>query len=277
MQSQKKTTLAEQADRHVLYQKSVQEPEAEIELMNEKYLELRGRKPVSLREDFCGTAYLSVAWCLADPAHTAVGVDLCHETLEWGRRNNLQPVAGRIGKRLTLIEGDVLDSDSRKCDITCAFNFSYNIFKTREQLLGYFRAARNNLNDEGVLFLDIYGGTEAIDTVEEEREVDDDSFTYVWDQAKYNPITGEMLCHIHFNFPDGSRIERAFTYDWRLWSIPEVIELLREAGFSDTRVYWEEFQDSDDDDEYLEGTGNYRAVTEIENQESWVSYIAAIV
>jgi hypothetical protein len=268
--------MAEQADRHTLYQKSVQEPQAEIELMTEKFFEIRGRKPVSLREDFCGTAYLSVAWCLADPAHTAIGVDLCGDTLEWGKQHNLAPVADRLGERLTLINGNVLDSDAEKTDINCAFNFSYNIFKTREQLLEYFRAARNSLNDDGVLFLDIYGGTEAYDALEEEREVDDEEFTYVWDQEKYNPVTGEMLCHIHFNFPDKSKIHRAFSYDWRLWSIPEVTEVLREAGFSEARVYWEEFEDTDDDDEYLEGTGDYRAVTEVENQESWVSYIAAL-
>ena len=82
-----------------------------------------------------------------------------------------------------------------------------------------------------------------------------------------------MKCYIHFDFDDGSRMERAFEYDWRLWSIPEVTELLYEAGFSKVHVYWEEFVDNgDEDEEYLEGTGEYTAVTEVPQQESWIAY-----
>ena len=35
-----------------------------------------------------------------------------------------------------------------------------------------------------------------------------------------------VTLHIHFEFPDGSRIERAFGYHWRLWQIPELHDLL---------------------------------------------------
>jgi hypothetical protein len=34
-----------------------------------------------------------------------------------------------------------------------------------------------------------------------------------------------LVCHIHFDFEDGSRLERAFSYDWRLWSLPEAISV----------------------------------------------------
>ena len=61
----------------------------------------------------------------------------------------------------------------------------------------------------------------------------------IWDQKAYNPINGDMLCHIHFSFPDGSKIKKAFTYDWRLWTLPEIRELLLEAGFQRATVYWE--------------------------------------
>jgi hypothetical protein len=62
---------------------------------------------------------------------------------------------------------------------------------------------------------------------------------YEWDQAEYNPITGDKVCHIHFEFKDGSRMERAFTYRWRLWTLPELREILGEAGFRTVTVYWE--------------------------------------
>jgi hypothetical protein len=70
-------------------------------------------------------------------------------------------------------------------------------------------------------------------------------------------------------------IKNAFHYEWRLWTLPELRELLLEAGFSKVRVFWEEFEEGDDDDEYLESTGKYTEVEEVENQESWVSYIIA--
>lgn len=267
--------MAEQADRHVLYQKSVQDPETEVELLEQKFQELRGRKPLSLREDFCGTAYLSVYWCESDPQRTAVGVDLCEDTLAWGRKHNLEPVARKVGDRVRLIRGDVLHTPTEPVDLTCAFNFSYNGFKTRDELRTYFQAVHANLNDRGVLALDVHGGPESMDEIVEDREVDDEDFTYVWEQERFNPISHETTCHIHFEFPDGSRMERAFSYEWRLWTLPELRELLTEAGFSKVHVYWEEFEDTDEDSEYLEGTGEYSEVTEVDNQESWVCYVLA--
>lgn len=268
-------SMAELADRHVLYQKSVQDPKTEVELLQKKFKKLRGEKPMSLREDFCGTAFLSAYWCASHKRRTAVGVDLCADTLEWGRVHNVEPAGKKVAQRLQLIRGDVLQTHTEPVDLTCAFNFSYNGFKTRAQLRAYFEAARRSLNERGILVMDVYGGAEAIDSVVEDREVDDEDFTYVWEQERFNPITHETTCHIHFEFQDGSRMDRAFTYEWRLWTLPELRELLTEAGFSKIHVFWEEFEDSDEDSEYLEGTGRYVEVTEVENQESWICYLMA--
>jgi len=270
-------TFASQADRHVLYQKSVQDTDTELELMVEKYREIRGREPLSFREDFCGTALLSVAWCQGGEQRTAQGVDLCEETLNWGREYNLKPVADAIGSQIELVNANVLDISEPQVDITCALNFSYSVFKTRDLLRQYFAATLKGLNKEGVLMLDLFGGTEAIDSTKEKRKVEGEKFKFIWEQEKYNPITSEILCHIHFKFSDGSRIKRAFTYDWRLWTIPEVSELLLEAGYSKVHVYWEEYTDDEDDDDYLVTTGKYIEVDEVENQESWVAYIFAEV
>jgi len=91
--------------------------------------------------------------------------------------------------------------------------------------------------DDGMLLLDAYGGSDAFREIEEKRE--EKGFTYVWDQHFFNPLTGHVINHIHFRFRDGTRLERAFTYEWRLWTLPELTELLREAGFRDVTVYWE--------------------------------------
>ena len=55
----KRTYTAKTADRHELYQLSVQAPETEVEFMTRTFRKLYGRKPLEMREDFCGTALFS--------------------------------------------------------------------------------------------------------------------------------------------------------------------------------------------------------------------------
>ena len=270
---QHKAAMAKLADRHILYQAAVQATDFEIEFYEDRYRELRGKRktPLSLREDFCGTAMLATDWCKSNTKRQAVGVDLCADTLKWGLEHNIKPAG--VQDSVELVCEDVLQVVTSKMDVICAMNFSYCIFKTRELLRSYFENVHKGLKDDGLFFMDLLGGTSTIDVCEEERELEEQSATYVWEQAAFNPINNEMQCYIHFDFDDGSRMERAFEYDWRLWSIPEVTELLYEAGFSKVHVYWEEFVDNgDEDEEYLEGTGEYTAVTEVPQQESWIAY-----
>jgi SAM-dependent methyltransferase len=256
--------LASRADRHDCYQKSVQSPETDLEFFVERFSERRNREPTSLREDFCGTAYLSSFWLEKDPTHSAVCVDFNKETLDWGRERNFSSDAA---KRASFRCADVRDVRSPTVDIACAMNFSFCVFKQRRELLRYFETVHEGLVEDGLFVCELYGGTEAIMAIEEPRAVDD--FTFIWDQAAYNPITNETICHIHFEFKDGSRLDEAFTYDWRLWSIPEVSELLTEAGFASIDVYWEAVDEDGD------GTGEHRLTTEEENQEGWLVLIVA--
>lgn len=260
-------TKAELADRHALYQATVQGPEADCEFLERVYKEKRGKKPLVLREDFCGTANISCVWVDGGKKRRAIGVDLDGPTLEWGRQHNLSKLGKAARARVELHEADVLDGVGDPADITCAMNFSYCVFKTREELRRYFQVAHDKLAKDGIFVCELYGGTEAIVEITDEREYDD--FDYEWEQAKYNPITAETLCHIHFRFDDGSRLERAFTYDWRLWTLPEVQELLREVGFDDVTVYWEGVDEDGD------GSGEFLPTEEEENQESWLAYIVA--
>jgi len=264
---QPKPTMAERADKHELYQGSVQVPEADVEIFENIFMKLRGRRPLTMREDFCGTAFLSCTWVASHPKRRAVGVDLDRPTLDWGEAHNVAKLTPAQRKRLELVEGNVLDGLGTKCELTCALNFSYSVFKTRELLRKYFVSVRECLTDDGVFLTELYGGTEAIVALEEERKCK--GFVYVWEQAKYNPITHETLCYIHYRFKDGSKLERAFTYDWRLWTIPELRELLEEAGFSKVEVWWENV------DEAGEGNGEYTPTESEENQESWLVYVVA--
>ncbi|MBK6923254.1 MAG: class I SAM-dependent methyltransferase [Deltaproteobacteria bacterium] len=264
----KKPTQAERADRHVLYQSSVQVPEGDIAIFEQIFRSLGRRKPLTMREDFCGTAYLSTTWVKSDPKRRAVGIDLDEPTLEWGRQHNLSTLTPAQRKRITLHQADVLDGVGEKTEFTCALNFSYQVFKTRELLRRYFERVRDCLTDDGVFITELYGGTEAVIELEDERQCK--GFVYVWEQASYNPITHDTLCHIHYRFPDRSRLKQAFTYDWRLWTIPELRELLQEAGFREVQVWWEGV------DEDGEGSGDYQPTECEENQESWLVYIVAI-
>ncbi len=264
-------------DRFTLYQKSVQDPDSEIIFLEKTYQELRHCSPLVLREDFCGTGYLATEWSKSAPEHYSVGVDLCAATLQWGQQNNVAVAGEAVAQRVDLVCSNVLEyyNPERLADIICAFNFSYNILKSQQDLLDYFTNAHRGLNDRGLLVIDIFGGTASYDTAEEEREIEDTEFSYIWEQERFNPITHEMLCHIHFKHNDGTQMKKAFSYEWRLRTIPELVDSLKSAGFSKVRCYWEEFVESKDDAEYLEETGNYYETSEVENQESWISYLVA--
>ena len=260
-------TMADRADIHELYEESVQNVEDEVKTLQGIFKDLRGRGAYSLREDFCGTASASCAWAKSSPGHTAVGVDIDPAVLDWGRKNRVGRLPEVDRARVRLIRSDVMTADVDPVDLITAFNFSYWIFKTRDQMRAYFSRVREGLKDDGLFFLDIFGGSEAFEETKEKTK--HDGFTYIWHQAKYEPVTGNMVCHIHFKFPDKSRIRKAFTYEWRLWTLPELRELLVEAGFKNVRVYWEE------EDEEGEGTGDFYEEPVGEADPAWIAYVVA--
>jgi SAM-dependent methyltransferase len=261
-------TQAELADRNVLYQDSVQDVEAEIDFVEETWGELRKRPAELLREDFCGTANTACEWVRRSEEHYAVGVDLDEEVLRWGELNNVSQLSVEEQARVTLVHDDVIDSDVEPADIVLAMNFSYYLMMERSELLEYFESVHEGLVDDGIFFLDAYGGYDAPKVLEEERECD--GFTYIWDQAAFNPIDSSMHCRIHFDFPDGSRMDSAFDYYWRLWTLPEIRELLEEAGFSQVDVYWE-----GTDEETGEGDGVFEPTEVGDADPGWVCYIVA--
>lgn len=261
-------TQAEQADLHVLYQESVQDVEAEIDFVEETWGALRRRPAELLREDFCGTANTACEWVRRDESHYAVGVDVNGDVLRWGELHNVSELNVEQQARITLVHDDVLGADVEPADIVLAMNFSYYLFMERGELLEYFESVHESLVDDGIFFLDAYGGYDAPRVLEEERECD--GFTYIWDQAEFNPIDSIMRCRIHFVFPDGSRIDNAFDYHWRLWTLPEIREVLEEAGFSQVEVYWE-----GTDEETGEGDGIFEPAEVGDADAGWVCYIVA--
>ncbi|MFQ5742065.1 MAG: class I SAM-dependent methyltransferase [Acidobacteriota bacterium] len=256
-------------DKYQMYQLSVQEPEADIDFIHQVFRHHYGRFPRLLREDFCGTAYLACQWVTTHEGNLAWGIDLDDEPLSWGRAHNVSKLTPQQQERLSLVQGDVLEVRHQAVDVVAAFNFSFFTFQTRRALLRYFETARGNLREEGLLLLDLYGGPEAQELVEDTTEYDD--FGYVWDQDEFDAVNNRTVCYIHFDLPDGQRMERAFSYDWRLWTIPELREALIDAGFSATEVYWEGTEEDTG-----EGDGEFTLTESAENSESWIAYLVAI-
>ena len=233
--------MADAADPYRLYERAVQSPEAEVDFVLAQFRRLTGRPARLLREDFCGTAAVSCVWVRRHPDHRALGLDLDPQVLAWARRHNLAGLSASERGRCTLRRGDVLRARPGPVDTVVALNFSYWILKDRASLLRYFRRVHSGLAIDGVFFLDAFGGSDAFLVCTEERPIADaeGAFTYLWEQAHYNPIDGGLICHIHFDFPDGSRREQAYSYDWRLWTLPELREVLVQAGFSRVICYWQ--------------------------------------
>jgi cyclopropane fatty-acyl-phospholipid synthase-like methyltransferase len=250
----------------------VQCPEAEVDFLTKRFRRLRGRAARHLREDFCGTAAICREWVRRDAANTALGLDLDPAVLAWAEAHNLPALEAAQRRRVRLRQADVLTFPPRgDADVVAAMNFSYWLFRERGQLRTYFEAVHAALAADGVFFLDAYGGYDAFREIVEERSVEDEegTFTYRWEQAAYNPIDGRMDCHIHFAFPDASELRRAFSYRWRLWTLPELRELLAEAGFRRVIVYWQGW------DAHGEADGCFEPAEQADADAGWICYLSA--
>ncbi len=260
---------AKKADKYHLYQLSVQSPEPDIKFLNKVYRKARGKKAKHFREDFCGTCLLTATWVNQGKDYTAESYDIDPEPLAWGKRYNLDPL-GKTADRAKQREADVREPSLRKPDVRCAQNFSYWIFKQRSEMLDYFQKCRKDLAKDGVFVMDIHGGPESITYMEEESELDY-GFSYVWDQDEFWPVTSEATMKIHFRFNDGTQIKNAFTYNWRVWTIPELKELLQEAGFKQIDCYWEGTAEDGES-----GNGIFKITQKGTNDLSWVAYLVAL-
>ncbi len=263
--SQKKLSIN---DKYRLYEESVQCHEVDIGFVYKEFQRIFKKDPLVFREDFGGTAAMACDWVKLSPKHKAFSIDFDPEPIQYGIENHFSKLTKEQAKRMKYIEGNVLDPQKMKSDITVAFNFSYFIFKKRSELLNYFKKAYDGLNKDGLFFLDLFGGSDCCEPLEEATE--HDHHTYYWDCDKYNPLTGEMLYYIHFKIlKDKVKYEKVFEYDWRMWTPMELREILEDAGFSSSQTYWE---GTDDDGT---GDGDFYVSDNEENCESWVTYICA--
>lgn len=266
MNKKARVLTARNADKYELYESAVYEPEADLGFIRGLFRRARGRGPRVLREDFAGTSKLSAFWAAGIPDGTAYAVDLDPVPLAWGRRRHLVHM-GKAAQRVHQMRANVLSVRTPPADVVTAFNFSYWIFRERATMLAYYRRVFQSLRPEGAFFMDLMGGPSIQEKLTEKRR--EKGFTYVWEQETTDAIQQHLRCHIHFRFPGGSVMRRAFTYDWRLWHLSELRDLLHEAGFQQVDVYWE------DADRRGRGTGMFRRRKSAKNETAWIAYLVA--
>ncbi len=261
-------------DPYYYYSKSVQSPNEDMEFLDQVYRDVHGKKakPKVMREDFCAAFLNCCSWVKRGPQRIAYGLDLDPEPLDYGRQHYLPTLTKDQARRVILLQKDVLGSGLPKADMICALNFSYSIFKERETIKKYFKNALKNLNQNGIMVLDAFGGIKCWEPNEEEISYDDHDppFSYFWDQDSIDPLTHHGMFYIHFKRKGEAKRQRVFTYDWRLWTVPELKDLLLDAGFSKVLLYWEGTTEDG------EGDGNFQITETGEECESWICYIAGV-
>lgn len=165
-------------------------------------------------------------------------------------------------------------------DIICAFNYSCCCLHSRDELVSYFKHARNNLSRKGGIFvMDLYGGKSSEGDLKLQRKFP--NFTYVWEQAGFDIIHRKTRINLHYHLQKPQRkLRYAFSYSWRLWSLPEIKDCLQEAGFQSIH-FWIRRMPNSEEIKTIKGFGSnrdvkYEEVKSFEQQDSWNAYIVAV-
>jgi len=227
------------------YELCVTEPTRVIPFL----LAAHAHNPRTLREDFSGSAALARAWAASHATRRAIAVDLDPAPLKRAR-----------ARRVRTIEADC-ETCTARADIIAATNFPIGYHHTRRDLLRYLKSARASLNRRGILVFDLYGGRDAFTPgkiiqllrAPKQKPWSGELIEYTFEQREANPLTARVTDALHFKAwpartkmptrpgakqPDPTiNIPNAFTYDWRLWSIPELHDALTEAGFTTIDVH----------------------------------------
>lgn len=274
-----------------LYRWAVQDPETHATVLRLMYERLHpGRSPMLLREDFAGTSAEAVAWLALGTGRRALAVDLHAPTLQWARRRAERILGERVAD-LQFIAADVMTTAPPAvpaADIISVLNFSILYLREPEQLQAYLRHARHCLSPQGLLVLNLFGGSGAQQPRLDRHVVTPRPrlageaaiapFEYQWEQRSFDARTRRIDCRIHFRTTDIARpgILRdwrdAFRYEWRLWSLAELVAALQAAGFDEVQV-WRHTHDAS-----LGAEGVFLGavpLTEFDALPYWTAYLVA--
>jgi len=264
-------------DRYALYEVAVQGVDWDLDFLERAWRRRnRGPEPRFFREDFCSTAALASAWVRRGRGREAFAVDLDPQPLAWARAHRL-PYLREAARRVHLVRSDVRRVQRPAVDIACALNFSWWVFHDRAELIRYLAAARAGLRRGGILVLNMFGGVRAerplVERTRKRAENGPDGrmlppFTYVWEHASFNAVDRRLVAHISFELPNDRRMRRAFTYDWRMYTLPEVRDAALAAGFRDCEV-WSEGWNA----KRRQGNGTLYERVRLDNEDTWIAYV----
>ncbi len=230
---------APQLTRHDCYEHCVQNAPrmaAFLQAVLDRAAPKAPRSP-TLREDFAGTAGVARAWLDLDPSHRAIAVDADAEPL--ARTKHIP--------RLRAVRADVRRCNA-KAHVISATNFPIGYWHSRADLIRYLRATRQRLHPRGVFVCDTYTGPTALTAgltltrrVPIVRHGQRLTIRQTWEQRAADERTRLVTDVLHFEVRQGRRVLRrlsdAFIYEWRLWSIPELTDAIREVGFKRIDLY----------------------------------------
>ncbi|KAJ1286304.1 hypothetical protein BS78_03G343400 [Paspalum vaginatum] len=164
-------------------------------------------------------------------------------------------------------------------DIICAFNYSCCCLHSRKDLVLYFRHACSALSKRGGIFvMDVYGGTSSERKLRLQRKFP--GFTYFWEQEEFDIISRQTRISLHFQAGKKQMMRHAFTYHWRLWSIPEIKDCLEEAGFKYIHVWIREMPNTQSSGNAKEYNANrdvkYEESQRFNQGDAWNAYVVGV-
>ncbi|CAM8897959.1 unnamed protein product [Rhodiola kirilowii] len=131
----------------------------------------------------------------------------------------------------------------------------------------------------GIFVMDLYGGTSSECGLKLQRKFP--NFTYIWEQEEFDIVQRKTRISLHFHLKkQQKKIRHAFSYSWRLWSLPEIKDCMEEAGFQSVHFWMRQMPDTENS-KITEGFGvgrdlKYEEVTKFEQQDAWNAYIVGV-
>lgn len=267
------TTKIVTTDKHALYLASVQDPISDVGRISDIYFEIFDKEADLLREDFSGTFAISCCWVESHEDRKAIALDIDEEALNYGKTRYLKNMGSDEQSRVKVLKQNSI-SKTELVDMICTFNFSYCLLHTRSVLVDYLKKANESLNEEGMIIMDIFGGSDSEIPEVQERNIDNNDqiapFSFEFVREDFNPINRHANYHINFKYEEGTQVLKAFSYHFRMWSITELRDCLEEAGFSKTLVYWEDF------DKEGFGSGEFTQTEKELNSINWNAYVVGV-
>uniref|UniRef100_A0A1D1XDR3 Uncharacterized protein n=1 Tax=Anthurium amnicola TaxID=1678845 RepID=A0A1D1XDR3_9ARAE len=164
-------------------------------------------------------------------------------------------------------------------DVVCAFNYSCCCLHRRADLVLYFKHVLGVLSKGGGIFImDLYGGSSSECKLKLQRRFS--GFTYIWEQQEFDIVNRTTRISLHFHMGKKQILRHAFSYHWRLWSLPEIKDCLEEAGFQSVHFWIREMPDtreSMNSKEFDAGSDvKYEEASSFPQRDAWNAYIVGV-